>query len=364
VAVTLSQYSELVASIYAAALDEPQTDLLPRQDRRKSRGSPDFPCGDQMDVPLRLLAKGCRHVSGGRCGIDPTARSPQTASLHLPLIRAVTTAADIGQVASPSDGVLSHGGISAAFLNRFDTQLESKVFGTRGDAKSLATFDRLALLKLLDPHVELALEVQRSIADLYAECFCAFEALDHLRLNLVVVNQSGWVLFLDRAAAEIEVQADGLSFVGRLRATSRSDDAILQKIIRNATSRADHVPKPGIAMISRPSGRRSFVVRAFPLCGANSTTGHRRAVVLLQISDPECESHIPPFYLQETFGLTPTEAKVAICILRGSGLPCVAKELSVTLSTVRVHLQRVFEKTGTHRQAELVRLLLAMGAVA
>jgi DNA-binding CsgD family transcriptional regulator len=32
----------------------------------------------------------------------------------------------------------------------------------------------------------------------------------------------------------------------------------------------------------------------------------------------------------------------------------------VTLSTARTHLQSVFEKTGTHRQAELVRLLIEL----
>ncbi|MFD0325598.1 helix-turn-helix transcriptional regulator [Lysobacter gummosus] len=42
----------------------------------------------------------------------------------------------------------------------------------------------------------------------------------------------------------------------------------------------------------------------------------------------------------------------------GHGLQHVANALGVTLSTVRIHLQHVFEKTNTHRQAELVRLLL------
>ena len=37
----------------------------------------------------------------------------------------------------------------------------------------------------------------------------------------------------------------------------------------------------------------------------------------------------------------------------------VAENLGVTLSTVRTHLQRAFEKTDTRRQSELVRLLLA-----
>ena len=35
----------------------------------------------------------------------------------------------------------------------------------------------------------------------------------------------------------------------------------------------------------------------------------------------------------------------------------MAERLSVRLSTVRTLLQRVFAKTGTHRQAELVRLI-------
>jgi DNA-binding CsgD family transcriptional regulator len=60
--------------------------------------------------------------------------------------------------------------------------------------------------------------------------------------------------------------------------------------------------------------------------------------------------------------LTPAEAVVAIQMLRGQGLQAAAKERRVTLSTVRIHLQRVFEKTGAHRQAELVRLLLNVQA--
>ena len=58
----------------------------------------------------------------------------------------------------------------------------------------------------------------------------------------------------------------------------------------------------------------------------------------------------------------PAEAEVAVRVLRGHGLPSVAGELRVSLSTVRTHLQRVFQKTGAHRQAELVRLLMELEA--
>ena len=36
----------------------------------------------------------------------------------------------------------------------------------------------------------------------------------------------------------------------------------------------------------------------------------------------------------------------------------MAEQLSVSITTIRTHLQRLFDKTGTRRQAELVRLVL------
>jgi DNA-binding CsgD family transcriptional regulator len=42
---------------------------------------------------------------------------------------------------------------------------------------------------------------------------------------------------------------------------------------------------------------------------------------------------------------------------RGAGLRAFADRMSVTVAPVRVHLQRVFEKTHTRRQAEVARLL-------
>jgi DNA-binding CsgD family transcriptional regulator len=55
--------------------------------------------------------------------------------------------------------------------------------------------------------------------------------------------------------------------------------------------------------------------------------------------------------------LTEAEAAVAQRIARGEGLPVVAAALGVSPSTARTHLKHTFDKTGTHRQAELAALL-------
>jgi DNA-binding CsgD family transcriptional regulator len=58
--------------------------------------------------------------------------------------------------------------------------------------------------------------------------------------------------------------------------------------------------------------------------------------------------------------LDDAEADVALRVLRGEGLKPICGELSLSMATVKTHLQHVFDKTDTHRQAELVRLLLTI----
>lgn len=64
--------------------------------------------------------------------------------------------------------------------------------------------------------------------------------------------------------------------------------------------------------------------------------------------------------LRKLFGLTNGESDVALRVARGQGLAPISEDLSVSVATVKTHLQHVFDKTDTHRQAELVRLLTAL----
>ena len=62
--------------------------------------------------------------------------------------------------------------------------------------------------------------------------------------------------------------------------------------------------------------------------------------------------------LHSRFMLTPAEVQIALGIAEGNTLTAIAKMRGVAISTVRGQLKSVFVKTGTHRQAELVGLLV------
>lgn len=61
--------------------------------------------------------------------------------------------------------------------------------------------------------------------------------------------------------------------------------------------------------------------------------------------------------LRTAFGLTASEAALALHIADGGDVGSYAEAKGITRNTVRNQLQAVFDKTGARRQAELVKLL-------
>lgn len=67
--------------------------------------------------------------------------------------------------------------------------------------------------------------------------------------------------------------------------------------------------------------------------------------------------------LASLFGLTARERDVLRAVGRGMAPSILAQDLGISTATARVHLRTIFDKTGTHRQAELLKLLADYSSV-
>ncbi|MCZ8380666.1 helix-turn-helix transcriptional regulator [Mycobacterium sp. CPCC 205372] len=103
------------------------------------------------------------------------------------------------------------------------------------------------------------------------------------------------------------------------------------------------------------------MIRILPLGKERRGEQHTEPAALVTITDPDAEPVPQPQLWHRLYGFTKTESEVASQVMQGASPRDIASELCVSLSTVRTHLQHIFEKTKTHRQGELVRLLLALG---
>lgn len=218
-------------------------------------------------------------------------------------------------------------------------------------------------LSSLAPHLHHAARVNRQFEAVHLSAETAFSALDRLTLGIVIVDDQSHVFFANRAAQEMVAAADGLAIDSAgLSVAHRAQSAVLRRLIAEAATEVG-IPGSGSGLsAARPSLRRPYSLLVTPLRRSQGWCFPKQSGAVVLIRDPERAPSLSACYLRRRYGLTPAEAAVTMEIMKGGGLGEAAQALSVSLTTARTHLQHVFEKTGTHRQAELVRLIGDMQA--
>jgi DNA-binding CsgD family transcriptional regulator len=178
---------------------------------------------------------------------------------------------------------------------------------------------------------------------------------------VVLLDHRGDVLSVNRAAEKLVNDRDGLTVVRRGLQTNRPDEtARLRGLIASALTaeRLSEYGAGGAMAVSRSDDRAPLNVLVAPLSSSRLVLSESRAQCVLFVGDPESEDAPDDQILRQFYGLTSAESRLAVHLMSGAGLKTAADELSVSLNTARTHLKRLFEKTQTTRQAELVRLLL------
>ncbi|KUI36396.1 LuxR family transcriptional regulator [Mycobacterium sp. IS-1496] len=223
------------------------------------------------------------------------------------------------------------------------------------------TAERAALVTALIPHFQQALRTEKHLAELRRDAGDLAGAIDSMRQAVLVVTANSVVLYCNSSASMLLRRADGLAVrSGRLRALRSDVDAALAHAVYDALGMGDGGARSGASVLCpRPSGGHAFVAHTFPF-PAGEERGWAEPRALVVIADPDNRPQPPKEMLRNLFGLTNGECDVALRVAGGQGLTPISEELSVSLATVKTHLQHVFDKTDTHRQAELVRLLTAL----
>jgi DNA-binding CsgD family transcriptional regulator len=76
-------------------------------------------------------------------------------------------------------------------------------------------------------------------------------------------------------------------------------------------------------------------------------------MALVMVIDPEEEPLPAAGLLRRLYHLTEAEVEIALHLTHGADLKLMAEDLSISLTTVRTHLQHVFDKTGTTAKPSL-----------
>jgi DNA-binding CsgD family transcriptional regulator len=212
------------------------------------------------------------------------------------------------------------------------------------------------IFQLLGPHVGRALRIQR----LVGESAAGFEALNTIPYGVVLLSLGLRLVYANDLARRMCASRDGLLLEReRLTAASRRDNAVLSSLLTTAAQAAagQRLTARDCAALSRPSGLTPLQVFVAPV-RLRCLLDPYAPAVLVVISDHQPEP-FDPTTLTRLFGLSRQEARLLAALTSGKELAAAADQLRIRYETARKHLRGIFDKTATHRQSELMRLVLA-----
>jgi DNA-binding CsgD family transcriptional regulator len=215
-------------------------------------------------------------------------------------------------------------------------------------------------MRLIVPHIRRAVLISRLIDLKAADAASLAGTLDGLSAAMCVVDSVGRIVHANTAAHVMLDDGDFVSAIGgRIVAGDPNIDRAFRELFAAAGSGDAAIGTGGIALPLKARDGSHYVAHVLPL-----TSGARRlagiaysAVAALFICKVAMQTRSPPEIIASAYHLTPTELRVLLAIVEVGGVPETALALGVAESTIKTHLGNLFVKTGTGRQADLVKIV-------
>lgn len=237
----------------------------------------------------------------------------------------------------------------------------------RGVGQSPFDASERVLLERVKTHVTVALETQKGLRLANRHLRIGAALLDQFKRPMLLIDSERVVRYSNGEAKQALEKSDFVSAKGGiLRCRHASSDHALGLAIhelRLTTGLLLPVAPPDRRFVRvstltdiTPIGIYLAALRPQATAGVFGTD----PVALVFFHDPRSQTALDSLAIAETFETTPAEARVAIGLAQGMTLEDIAADRHVSLSTVRTQLRAVMSKANVNRQADPVRLLVAM----
>ncbi len=215
------------------------------------------------------------------------------------------------------------------------------------------------LFKLLSPHVCRALAISDALDIRTLKSEMLERTLDALVAGVFLTARDGRIVYMN-AAAERQIRTgNSIRIVNnRLSPTDPVAHAVLARAIERAGRDDVDMDMTAHSLAIPDAGGTGYVATFLPI-----DSGQRRGALApfaascaVFMQDPVQAPLMPGEAFAGLHGLTGGELRVLLAIAQGLGGKEAADMLGISEPTMRSHLQRIFSKTGTSRQANLLQL--------
>jgi DNA-binding CsgD family transcriptional regulator len=218
--------------------------------------------------------------------------------------------------------------------------------------------EELRILEALSPHLSRAatftfrLGIERARG--------ALDAFERLGIAALALNRNGRVVALNAATRShlgewYDVVAD------RLVAKTPGDNTGLQKLIATVISPLQFSENGSSldALVRHPTTGKPLLFQGCPF-GLKSDDVFSGVAAILVAVDDESHGGTVETLLQNFYGLTRSEARIAMMIADGTGTAAISDKLLISNETARTHIKAIYQKTGDDSRSRLVSRIVAL----
>lgn len=214
-------------------------------------------------------------------------------------------------------------------------------------------------LRTLAPHIQRAMRISDRLASLELAAEAARAAADAAPFAIFSLDDQLNILAANSRAGQYERAGFIRLTAGRFAFAHPASQKQLQGLVRSpaptglafqAVSEAGTECPVLVARITRQSAQQigGFSLGASLIVTLGSAPGETPVVEIDRVA--------------QWFGMTPSEARLAVALAAGQSLQAYAAERAVSLNAARFLLKGAFRKTGASSQAQLVALLARLPA--
>ncbi len=220
--------------------------------------------------------------------------------------------------------------------------------------------DEIAIFQQIMGHIQRAIQISVRLDNFHLMLSALRSRINDVPYGVIFLDKNRSVVFLN-SVAESDLTENNIFLTGNdgFHVKNRKNDIRLQQKISSAIERTSNSSSSsgGYLSIRHPGSSYSHSVWIAPVQPNDAFFASIQPAVIVIISSPNQSQKISILDLVEQYQLTKREAEMASLLANGLDIDACANHMNITRETARSYLKRVFSKTNTGRQAELVLLL-------
>lgn len=215
--------------------------------------------------------------------------------------------------------------------------------------------DRQAL-KLIAPHLQRAVLISDFVEHQAVERSRFVEVIDSISTATIVVDAERRILHSNSVGRAL---LDRGQVVASINGALTVAGVAPAKLLKSFQGAPHERPLPETLRVRSPQAQADAIVVIMPLTVAETMGTARGLQFAVFVQDTGLLSPLASDVWRKLFDLTGSELRVLQGLIEGSAPAEIADLYGIARSTVKTHLLNLYRKTGTRRQAELVKLALS-----